>query len=166
MSMSIFGKLRLSFLGTVHELLNKMIDLNSPAAIEQYLRDLEHAIEQVMDSNAQQVGVVNGFVRVVNGLNGRKETLRAAAKSVLSNDDSSDDWKAKTYAAQIVDINKELATNEAAKTAATQALDGLKQALDGLKKKRSQMEAALKEIQATDSATKAQDNATAAPQTG
>ena len=51
---SIFSKVRALALGNIHDLLDKAIDLNSPAVVRQYVRDLGEAKEQLADEAAAQ----------------------------------------------------------------------------------------------------------------
>ena len=55
-------KLRIVTLGAAHDLLDREIDMNSPSALRQYVRDLEDAIGK-MNS---ELAVQEGGVRTLN----------------------------------------------------------------------------------------------------
>jgi phage shock protein A len=55
---SVIGKIRLIALGNVHALLNAVIDLNDPAIIEQHLRDLKSARDDLQNDTAAAHGNV------------------------------------------------------------------------------------------------------------
>lgn len=60
---SFVQKLRVVTLGTVHDLLDRAIDLNSPSALRQYTRDLEDALDKMRNEAAVQAGQVRTFER-------------------------------------------------------------------------------------------------------
>lgn len=56
-------KLRTVTLGTAHDLLDKAIDLNSPSALRQYVRDLEDALDRLRNEAAVAAGQIRTMER-------------------------------------------------------------------------------------------------------
>lgn len=56
-------KLRIVTLGAAHDLLDKAVDMNSPSALRQYVRDLEDAIGKMNSELAVQEGGVRTLTR-------------------------------------------------------------------------------------------------------
>jgi phage shock protein A len=82
-------KLRTVTLGTAHDLLDKAIDLNSPASIRQYLRDLESALDKMKSEQAVQDGQIRTSTREKSELESKiatdKETITKLMASTAPN---------------------------------------------------------------------------------
>lgn len=77
---SFLQKLRTVTLGTAHDLLDKAIDLNSPSALRQYVRDLEDAMDKLRSEAAVQAGQVRTVTREIGDLQHQIETGTNAAR--------------------------------------------------------------------------------------
>src|SRR5258708_40052018 len=77
------AKLRVVTLGTVHDLLDKAIDLNSPSVIRQYTRDLEDALDRMKQEAVNQAGTVRTLQREKVELGDRIKTTEATIQRLV-----------------------------------------------------------------------------------
>lgn len=84
---SFLQKFRTIALGTAHDLLDKAIDLNSPAAIRQYVRDLEDAIGKMKNEEANQDGSVRTLTREQSDLTNKVATDSATITKLMASVD-------------------------------------------------------------------------------
>lgn len=99
-------KLRVVTLGTVHDLLDKEIDMNSPSALRQYVRDLEDALSQMKSSAAIQDGQIRTYTREKDDLTHRIEAAKIVVTNSIKTGASQDVLRVK--AAAIVNLQKDL----------------------------------------------------------
>lgn len=74
---SFLSKLRTTILGSAHDLLDKAIDLNSPSAVRQYVRDLEDALDRLKTEAAVQAGQLRTLEREITELGSKIDTGKA-----------------------------------------------------------------------------------------
>jgi phage shock protein A len=121
---NLFAKARAFTLGNMHELLDKAIDLNSPAVLKQYVRDLETAISQLKVEAATQGGLLRTLNREIGDLQNNINSKTAAIhvrlvslpKPVNSEGQvgtSVQDPTVRSWGAQVVAWNKELESKKA-----------------------------------------------------
>ena len=111
--MSIFAKARAFTLGNMHELLDKAIDINSPAVLKQYVRDLEAAIEQLKTQAAAQAGGVRTITREIGDLKQSIDMKTKAIKTRLGTAGvDTNDSLVRAWAQQVTNWQKELAQKE------------------------------------------------------
>lgn len=77
---TFLSKLRVVTLGTAHDLLNQVIDSNSPSAMRQYVRDLESAIDKLKTEAATQ----DGQIRILNREKSELDSKIATDKQTIS----------------------------------------------------------------------------------
>jgi len=111
--MSLFSKARAYTLGNLHELLDKRIDLNSPAVLKQYVRDLEAAISQLKLEAAVQAGGVRTITREVGDLKQSIDMKTKAIKTRLAQAGiDTNDSLVRAWAQQVTNWQKELSQKE------------------------------------------------------
>ena len=98
-------KLRVVTLGSVHDLLDKAIDVNSPSALRQYVRDLEDALDRMRTEAAIQAGQIRTLTREKTDLENRIETTKATAKKLV---EAGHEDLARPKAADILRMQKDL----------------------------------------------------------
>jgi phage shock protein A len=106
MSESIFAKIRLVTLGNIHQLINKVIDLNSIAAVEQHVRDLENALEDLEASAAQAEGHKRFIVKQLAGKVGEKSGVDASINLIRNDGNPDNDYMVKSLAVKAVSLKR------------------------------------------------------------
>lgn len=111
--MSLFQKARAFTLGNLHELLDKTIDLNSPAVLKQYVRDLESAIASLKMEAVTQAAGVRTVTREIGDLKQSIDMKTIAIKTRLGmkNVDSTDSL-VRAWAQQVTNWQKEVMQKE------------------------------------------------------
>lgn len=111
--MSIFQKARAFTLGNLHELLDKAIDINSPAVLKQYVRDLETAITQIKTEAAVQAGGVRTVNREIGDLKQSIDMKTKAIKTRLAQPGiDTTDSLVRSWGLQVTNWQKELTQKE------------------------------------------------------
>lgn len=77
-------KLRVITLGTVHDLLDKQIDMNQPTVVRQYIRDLEDALDKMRDEDARQAGAVRTTTREKGDLEAKIDKEKSNISNLLA----------------------------------------------------------------------------------
>ena len=85
--MDFLNKLRAVTLGTMHDLLDKTVDMNSPSVLRQYVRDLEVAIDKMRSDAAVQDGQLRTMKREATELEGSIATDKAVSAKLLASSD-------------------------------------------------------------------------------
>lgn len=81
---SFMQKLRVITLGTVHDLLDKQIDMNQPTVVRQYIRDLEDALDKMRDEDARQAGAVRTTTREKGDLEAKIDKEKSNISNLLA----------------------------------------------------------------------------------
>lgn len=106
--MSIFEKIRLITLGNIHQLLNAVIDLDSIAAIEQHLRDLQDSYSQLEDQSAEAEGAKRVAERHQREQQGVATGLTTSINAILTDGNPDNDHLTQGLAVRLVNVNKTL----------------------------------------------------------
>ncbi len=159
---SLFQKGRTVTLGFLHDLLDKVIDVNSPSALRQHIRDLEGAIDSMSDTVAAANATTRGLNRDVVSIQGEMSKLNGEIDLILSDGDDSNDHLALPREARLADLEGQLTDKSGEKVTAEQTASALNQALSNLKTKHASMIAALKKLESLDKSTKAKEQAASA----
>jgi phage shock protein A len=105
---SIFAKIRLVTLGNIHQLLNKMVDLNNIAAVEQHLRDLRNSLDGLENDAAQAEGQKRYVAKRLAGKQGEVAGLLTSIRTIQGDANPDNDHLAKAMAVKAVGLNKEI----------------------------------------------------------
>jgi phage shock protein A len=152
-------KLRVVTLGTVHDLLDKAVDTNSPSALRQHVRDLEAALDRMRNDAAIQAGQLRTMEREDGDLQSRVATEKAVIQKLLAANDGVKEELARLKATHIVQLEGQLARLSAqieTQRANSQAID---QAVLKLESKHSEVLFRLRELERLDRDTKAREQA-------
>ena len=151
---SFMGKLRVVTLGAVHDLLDKAIDMNSPSALRQYVRDLEDALDKMRNEAAVQAGGVRTLKRETEEIQktiaknkNHISTLLAEGKNDL----------ARVTGQTVISLQKDVdrrTTDLENQEKSAQALDA---AVEKLEEKHRQMVNQLRELERLDRDTKGKE---------
>lgn len=88
---SVLGKLRVLGLGNLHDLLDRLVDLNSVAAVEQYLRDLREALDKLRGMAAKMGSQEDRQESELERLVRLQETRRTQAQFFATDADPGND---------------------------------------------------------------------------
>lgn len=154
-------KLRVTILGNVHQLLDKAIDLNSPAVVRQYVRDLEDAQDKLRNEAAIQAGQLRTFKREVADMQGRVDLGKATLTKLQTTGTPA---LAKSKASEIVALQKSIATEQAQIPELEAAAAKLDEAVANLETRHTQMVQQLRTLERLDRDSKSKEQATRALQ--
>ena len=154
----LIAKIRIVALGAAHDLLDKTIDLNSPSAIRQYVRDMETALDKLRGEAAIQAGQVRTMNRELGDLKHNIETETELVKKILANPTPNNDL-ARKKGAQIVEWQKEVPTREQELEDQKKASVAIDDAVAKLDAKHTQMVQRVRELERIDRQSKAKEQA-------
>lgn len=154
---SIFSKVRTIFLSNVHTVLDKTIDLNSIAAVEQNIRDLEEARKDLEGELAEQQYDLNKKKTDSVAHEARKNELIASIQKLGTTHPS-----AKALAEDVVRLNDLMTQEQQVIIQITQTVNGLSAAVSKVRAKEADMKSQLGRLKAMDSTAKAQNRAVSA----
>ena len=97
----LLEKVRIGFLAQAHSVLDKFIDLNSPQAVKEYIRELEDSIQSIENDAAEAAGHVTTTDREVHKLMGQVESYDHAIDAILTSNDPSANDKAQRYTIRV-----------------------------------------------------------------
>ncbi len=129
---SFVAKLRTITLGTVHDLLDKTIDMNSPTIVRQYIRDLEDALDKMRNEDAIQAGSVRTTTRERGDLEARINKEKNAIATILSGTASNKTEMARMKGTLVVQMQGQLTTIESRLEDQQQTSTNISQALEKL----------------------------------
>ncbi len=155
MAQTIWQKLSLVVRGNIHETLNKAIDLNSPTAVAQNIRDLEVYIERMEEALTKTEGDRNDLGRQLYLLQTQMEKNTGYARAILEDNDPSNDHLAKQLIQKNVQLKPQAAGLEKQISDMTEVTTALSDTVSKLNSKREVLNARLSELQTTNYATSA-----------
>src|SRR5215471_7336837 len=109
----LLEKVRIGFLAQAHTVLDKFIDLNSPQAVREYIRELESSIEGIENDVAEAAGHVTTTDREVHKLMGQIESYDDAIDAILSSNDPSANDKARELQVKLNGFKQQLEAKQA-----------------------------------------------------
>lgn len=159
---SLFQKIRTVTLGNLHALLDKVIDLNSVAAVRQHIRDLEEAKEEIADSAAVAKARVASLTNEAKALQVKIQNTNDNIDLVLSDSDATNDHLAEPLEVRLIGYEEDLATRQAELEEATTTANALAAATSKLQTKHQEMLVNLRRLESLERAAKAKEKAAAA----
>ena len=162
MAQSVLQKLRTIILGNMHALLDKVIDLNSPAAIRQYIRDLEAAIEDLQGEAAIAQGNMKTQEDKLTGLEAQIKELDVNIDFILGDGDDSNDHLAEPLQARLIRLEQQKVPLFKEVEGYRQTMEALDQTASSLKAKHEAMMSQLNIIEQQSRCTMAKNNAASA----
>lgn len=166
---SIFDKLRTIGLGNLHDVLDKVIDLNSPAAIRQYLRDLSAAKDQLREARVAQTGRITNLERDIDSSTAQETTLGSDIDLLLGDSDPDNDASTIKMQRQIDELAasrtglaSDLAGAKATEEALLSAIEKIGSKYDSLNRELSNIVSRNAQTRAKNAASKALQGASGA----
>lgn len=159
MSQSLFQKGRLVVLGNAHDLLNKLIDTNSPAAMKQYVRDVETQLFALQTEVAAQDGQLRTMRRENTDLQTKIANNEAMITRILGGTDANKETIAKQQAAVVVGQRSQFADKATQITAQETTVTSLQQAVRQLQSKHDEMLNKVRDLERMDRDSKAKERA-------
>ena len=159
MAQTIFEKIRLVVLGRAHDLLNAIIDLDSPSAIRQHIRDLEKAMEEIDESVATARGHEttsrNDFTRLESEWN----RLDRQIDAILGDGDEANDVHALPLQAKLDGLSPQVKAAHDLVETTSQLATKLNEVRVKLQAKHEAMKTQLQTLETMDKAAKAKEQA-------
>ena len=152
-------KLRTVTLGTVHDLLDKAIDVNSPSALRQHVRDLEGALDKMRNDAAVQAGQLRTLDREKGDLKSRIGTEKVVIQKILAGTSPIKEEVARLKATAVLQLDSQATDLE--EQLRTQRLnsEAIDQAVLKLECKHQQVLYRLRELERLDRDTKSREQA-------
>jgi phage shock protein A len=160
----ILEKVRIGILAQAHTLLDKIIDLNSPQAVRQYIRDLESSIENIENDAAEAAGHVTTTDREVHKLMGQIESYDHAIDTILTSNDPSANDKARELQVKLNGFKQQLEAKQTELATAKETTDAIVHSLSALRSKHTSMVQQLSTLETLDKAAKDKERAARALQ--
>lgn len=144
---SLLAKLRIVTLGNLHEMLDAMIDLNSPAAVKQYIRDLEAGIAQIEHAANTTEGALRTNKDDLAGAQRLASTLDADINALLTDKDERNDSLALPLQVKLTAANSRVTDLAGIRDQNQAMLDKLNGAISKLQAKHAQMTMTLESLE-------------------
>jgi phage shock protein A len=157
-------KVRIGVLAQAHNLLDKLIDLNSPQAVKQYIRDLEDSISGIENDAAEAAGHVTTTDREIHRLTGQIDSYDHAIDAILSSNDPSANDKARELQVKLNGFKQQFEAKQTELATAKETSDALSHSLSALRSKHSSMVQQLTTLESMDRAAKDKERAARALQ--
>lgn len=156
---SLFQKARIAALSAAHNLMDKVIDLNSIGAVKQYVRDLEAGLEDLEDASAVAAGHVRTVQREADQLRSQINELNTNIDFILSDSKPENDYLATPLEARLIGLEQRMSTKNEELEAAQKTSKALVEATAALRAKHQGMVAQIQRLEAMDIAAKAKEKA-------
>jgi phage shock protein A len=160
----LFEKVRIGFLAQAHNVLDKLIDLNSPQAVKEYIRELESSIQDIENDAAEAAGHVTTTDRDVHKLMGQVESYDHAIDAILVSNDSSSNDKARELQVKLNGLKQQLEAKQTELATAKETTDAIGHSLAALRSKHQSMVQQLATLETMDRAAKDKERAAKALQ--
>ena len=161
---SLLEKVRIGVLAQAHNLLDQLIDLNSPQAVKQYIRDLEDSINGIENDAAEAAGHVTTTDREVHKLTGQIESYDHAIDAILTSNDPSANDKARELQVKLNGFKQQLDAKQIEMATARETADAINHSLSALRSKHQSMVQQLSTLETMDKAAKDKERAARALQ--
>jgi len=160
--MGLFSKVRTIALGNAHDILDRVIDANSPSALRQYVRDLETAIAELQTEAASQDAYLRTMTREESDLDSKIALAKSTVAQLLKSTDPSAPGLARNKAQVIVTDQKTLDGMVASMANQKKTVESTNSALAQLKTKHDVVVSRVHELERLDRITKAKEHTAAA----
>lgn len=161
---SLLEKVRIGFLAQAHSVLDKLIDLNSPQAVREYIRELESSIEGIENDAAEAAGHVTTTDREIHRLMGQVDSYDHAIDAILTGTDPSANDKARELQVKLNGLKQQLEAKQTELAAAKETADAISHSLSALRSKHASMVQQLSTLDSMDKAAKDKERAAQALQ--
>jgi phage shock protein A len=152
-------KLRIITLGAANDLLSKEINMRSPSALRQYVRDLEEGLSKMKSEAATQDGAITRLNREHGDLATRINTIKTSIQADITAGRAD---VARQRATLVVTLQQQLDHNAADLENQKKICSNFNAAVASMELKHTQMLAKLRELESLDRQTKAQEQSASA----
>jgi len=151
-------KARVLSLAWLHQIADAAIDTHSIPVVQQHIRDLEQAISELREAQAQNAGSIAGLNRQISQLHQQESVLNTQADALLQLQPPREDLAA-TVEQRLEEVENNLTplNNQLEKSQAIQAQ--YEQAMSALDAKHNSMMSQLRTLQSLDTSATAEDRA-------
>jgi len=151
-------KARVLSLAWLHQVADAAIDTHSIPVVQQHIRDLEQAMSDLREAQAQNAGVIAGLNRQISQLHQQEAVLNTQADALLQLNPPREDLAA-TVEQRLEEVENNLTplNNQLEKSQAIQAQ--YEQAMSALEAKHTTMMRQLRTLQSLDTSASAEDRA-------
>lgn len=156
--MSLLAKVRVVTLGTAHDLLDKVVDMNSPSVLRQYVRDIEDALTSLKAEAAISAGGIRTLTRKVGDTQASIAAKTERAKANLTTNQA----LAREFGSQVINLQKDLAQYQSDLESQQKTSQSLDIAVVRLETKHTQMVSAVRRLESMDQTSKAKEHAASA----
>lgn len=157
---TFLSRLRTLTAGAAHDLLDKVIDMNSPSMLRQYLRELEDAIGRLNGEAASQQGLLLTLRREQGDLQEKIAADKTAIAKLLTT--PAGQARATAMAATVLQEQKQLDQKNIDLASQRKAADDLAGSVQRVQVKHDQMLARVRELERLDRETKAKEKTASA----
>lgn len=155
----ILNKARILFLSNIHQLLDKAIDMNSVAAVQQYVRDVEDALNELSESVAASKGSLNVSQRDQMRLQGEINQLNANIDAILTDGNPANDKFAVKWQTELTSKDQELDLLIQQVEVHQKEFDALSQTRTALENKKNAMVSQIDRLKSLQAMTEAKEQA-------
>ncbi len=155
----IFQKARIAALSTANSLLDKVIDMNSIGAVKQYMRDLEHSLDDLEDAAATATGHLRTVQRDAAQMQSQVTELNRNIDFILTDNNPANDVLAKPLEARLIGLEQRLTNKKEEIDSAQKTSQSLNEAVSNLQTRYQSMVEQMQRLEAMDAAAKAKENA-------
>lgn len=155
-------KLRTVTLGSAHDLLDHAIDMNSPSALRQSIRDFEEAQAKLETETAVQEGQVRTITREIGDLEHNIAAESKAITIVLSGTAANKEQVARAKGQQVVIWQKQLVEKKANLQTQQEVAGKLNVAVSSLSAKHGELVTRLRQLESLSRETNAKEQAAGA----
>lgn len=162
--MSIFSKVRTIALSNLHTVLDRAINLNSVGAVEQHVRDLEAACQDLEGTLAEARFDLRTKRGNLQTHETHAERLTADIRTLMNGAEQSagNQSAARQLAGQLATLRETISTDNATILDATEVEGKLAQAVSAINAKETEMKARVGALRATAASTQAKNRAASA----
>src|SRR5215475_15062025 len=160
----LLEKVRIGFLAQAHSVLDKFIDLNSPQAVKEYIRELEDSIQSIENDAAEAAGHVTTTDREIHRLSGQIESYDHAIDAILSSNDPSANDKARELQVKLNGFKQQFDAKQTELATAKETAEAITHSLSALRSKHQSMVQQLSTLESMDRAAKDKERAAKALQ--
>ena len=156
---SLFEKARIAALAAAHNLMDKVVDLNSIGAVKQYVRDLENSLEDLEDASAAAAGHLRTVQRDAEQIRYQVRELNQNIDFILGDNKPENDYLATPLEARLIGLEQRLITKDDEIATGGKTAQALSEAVSTLRTRYTNMVQQVQRLEAMDRATKAKESA-------
>lgn len=155
---SFLQKLRTVTLGSAHDLLDHAIDMNSPSALRQSIRDFEDAQARLETELAVQDGQERTLAREIGDLEHSISDTTTVIAKVLAGNSPNKEQLARAKGLQVIAWQSQLASKKTAQITQRDVTSKLELAVNRLGTKHGELVSRLRQLESLDRETKANEH--------